>query len=345
MKPIHLAVLAMVLFWNATAQNIGIGTNVPLAPLSFNDAPGNKILFAGNGQLPHIGIGTYGKLQFYVSDINSNFLFGKGNAANFTEVMRIRGDGSVGIGTGPMTFPLEVKGDVSFTGPELAPGCCNNITGLGNGIYFNDNTNTGPLAFLGAVKKSGPVTTDGFGIASTNQINYMRFAIDKELGGLILNNSYGLDGQVVKSGGPISPAFWDWNPIRKLYDYSGVSFPPFLSQLTDNSPVREISGMQYSTTLAQFSKLLMQVSINFYTDFCDFCPATVFELAVVKNGTVHRKFRYSIPNGTSRTISLATILDMLPGTPLIKVVASKISGPSLTISEFGAFAVKLIPEH
>jgi Head domain of trimeric autotransporter adhesin len=79
--------------------NVGIGELTPAVPLNFASALGNKISLWGN-TTNHYGMGIQSNLmQFYVPSNGDDMAFGYGNSNAFTERMRIKGNGKVGIGT------------------------------------------------------------------------------------------------------------------------------------------------------------------------------------------------------------------------------------------------------
>jgi hypothetical protein len=105
---------------NSNTGNIGIGTNTPYSPITFNNNFGNKISLWGDAA-NQIGFGVQGSaFQLYSDAAVTDIRFGHGNSSNFTERMRIDGNGRVGIGNvvpyAPLTFPSTTGGKISFSG-------------------------------------------------------------------------------------------------------------------------------------------------------------------------------------------------------------------------------------
>ena len=115
--------------------NTGIGNLVPDAPLSFTNTTGNKIAFYSSGVNAQYGVGIQGALlQIYSDAAASDIAFGYGGSASFTERVRIKGNGNVGIGNNnpikPLSFPA-VLGEKIL----LYPGATGEA---GIGVYGNE---------------------------------------------------------------------------------------------------------------------------------------------------------------------------------------------------------------
>lgn len=95
---------------------VGIGVAAPNFPLSFPNAVGQKIVLWGQADQVY-GFGIVGSaLQIHTDVPTSDILFGYGSSANFTERMRVKGNGNVGIGTNNPLLKLHVNGAIVATG-------------------------------------------------------------------------------------------------------------------------------------------------------------------------------------------------------------------------------------
>ncbi len=143
MRLILLFVLfLMIIARNTSAQNVGIGTTSPRGPLSFSGALGQKIILwdDGNPSGNYYGFGIQsGQLQIHSFSSADDIVLGFGSSANFTERMRVKGNGHIGIGVNPV-FALDVYDRI-----RLRSGSVSNTAG----IWFNNPTNTATQTFWG----------------------------------------------------------------------------------------------------------------------------------------------------------------------------------------------------
>ena len=143
--------------------NVGIGINEPGFPLNFSGSVGDKISLSGNIGA-HYGFGIQGNLlQIHTAGSGDDIVFGYGSSNTFTEKMRIKGNGNVGIGINPVAR-LDVIGQI-------------NLRGSDNTSHFNFGSNedtylrggkNGSQVFINDVSGSGNVIIGNYlGLGTT----------------------------------------------------------------------------------------------------------------------------------------------------------------------------------
>ncbi len=180
--------------FNGKNGNVGLqGNNNPRAALSFANSGGNKIALYGNAETPHygFGIGT-GLLQMYCANAADNIGFGYGSSTAFNEVMRVQGNGNVGIGTTAPSSKLQIADGTTQNFSLYISKTSTNGSGIGvinnstsPGIYAL-NSGTGPaIATSGQVgiNNNTPQASLGFDNLTGNKIDLYYSAP---------NNRYGL---------------------------------------------------------------------------------------------------------------------------------------------------------
>ncbi len=147
---------------------VGIGNTNPQAPLQFSDAAVNRKIvladFGSNNDYNFFGFGrTNGELRYQVPYSLDDHVFYKGDNGNSssTELMRLKGNGALGIGINNPTYTLEVNGRMNIHSGG------SNATSAG--IWFNNNTNTSNTGFIGMENDNsigfyGTGTPNGWGM-------------------------------------------------------------------------------------------------------------------------------------------------------------------------------------
>ena len=121
-----------------SSGNVGIGETNPGFPLNFASSLGDKISLYGNSGA-HYGFGIQsGILQIHSDTSSSDIAFGYGSSTSFTETMRIKGNGNVGIGINNPADKLSVNGNGRVSGNMYVG---NVGVGVVSSGFYADSTN------------------------------------------------------------------------------------------------------------------------------------------------------------------------------------------------------------
>jgi hypothetical protein len=156
--------------------NVGIGTSSPAARLSLGGGEANtKLAIWDGGSAGVLGLGV-GPAQFRLHLNNSSDRFSFLNAPNGSEVMTVRGDGNVGIGTWNPWYRLHVEGDGYFSGRMIlgdgTPVGRLYVTGDSQYLlYARNDSNGDSTAVMGIVNTPSAIGWGVFGETRSNSIS------------------------------------------------------------------------------------------------------------------------------------------------------------------------------
>ncbi|MEO7444277.1 MAG: hypothetical protein ABIT96_05750 [Ferruginibacter sp.] len=192
-------------------SQMGIGTTDPSAPLSFASTTGNKISLWGDALGGHYGLGIQGSLmQLYSSASNADIAFGYGNSSAFTENMRVKGNGNVGIGTNaPVIGGLVVNKVVGNTNAVFGANTAgvsiqSNYPGIGFNTYYNAGSymiSSGGAGYIGVnPTDSKIILSNTGGNASAGAPTYLQDKMWIEYDGTVSLGSSNLNAENVSLG-------------------------------------------------------------------------------------------------------------------------------------------------
>lgn len=303
------------------AGKIGIGTTIPIATLDLSGNLGNKINIWSDGTLRY-GLGVVGGLfQIYAATGVDDIAFGTGSSASFTERMRIKGNGNVGIGFNNPQFPLDINGRMRLSGTNPNdPGIWLNDAGVDRAFVGLQNNNH--VGFYGGI---------GWG-----------FTMNTLSGALALNGNEGSAGQVIQSNGVSTPPSWI-TPTNALYNNT-LQLTPLGDLSSGSSTPTLIPGLSYALTAAGNCKVMVMFSIHVYAGGCDFCGSSRAFLDLDVNGTFVQEWVQTVSNGAENTFSGSFLLTFGPGSYTIELKGFK-QGPSVYFTQNGSnMSLQIIPQ-
>jgi hypothetical protein len=280
---------------------LGVGTMEPTAPLAFPSILGNKIALWGNAIGGHYGLGIQGSLlQIYSSASNADIAFGYGSSNAFTENMRIKGNGNVGIGENNPTSKLEITELSNTSARGLYVGINNSFSnnealraesisgtngtailayrnGNGNAVLATTLAGTGVNAGSGSASQDvgvrGSATTGVWGTASGNG----GFGVRASNGGIasatglwaqgysFISGNFDVLGTLSKSAGTFKIDH-PQDPENKFLIHSFVESPDMMNVyngniFTDNDGFATVTLPNYFEALNILSKEFAQAII------------------------------------------------------------------------------------
>jgi len=171
--------------------NVGIGTTAANGSLQFSNALANrKIVLWENANNDHqyYGVGVnFGMLRYQVNTTSDNHVFYAGASTTASnELMRIMGNGYVGIGTTAPTNPLTIAGSMTIQGQLFSVG------GVATTYYpvlidaspswattntYRFNISRSSVHMDGSWKGAVTIVVEGHATAWGNGANYMKYKI------------------------------------------------------------------------------------------------------------------------------------------------------------------------
>jgi N-acetylneuraminic acid mutarotase len=189
---------------NTNSGFVGIGTSTPNGRLQFSNAINSRTIVLNesvNNEHNYFGFGINNfTLRYQIADPAQSHVFFAGNAANATssnELLRIRGNGNVGIGQSNPNAPLQFATDIRNRKLVLFDMFNNDHQFFGMGI------NTGLLRYQVAVTGDAHVFFAGTSATTSNELFRIQGNGNAILAGVLTQNS---DARLKKNVEPIAEA-------------------------------------------------------------------------------------------------------------------------------------------
>ncbi|NMH28931.1 hypothetical protein [Flavobacterium silvaticum] len=192
------------LYPSTLSDNVGIGTTTPNAPLQFaNTTVNRKIVMyeGGNNDNQYYGFGVNGQtLRYQTDNLGANHVFfAASSATSSNELMRIQGNGNVGIGTNNPTQKLDVSGKIRINDGTQAVGrvLSSDVNGVGTWVNNTAITPAQQGVFTGPGASFGTGTPSGSQTASY----YCNAYITLPPGKWMVFGTYLLNGSTILANG------------------------------------------------------------------------------------------------------------------------------------------------
>ncbi len=300
--------------------NVGLGYLNPIVPLSFNGNLGDKISLWTDGTPTHYGFGIQsGALQMFSKTNLDDIVFGYGSSNQFTENVRMKGNGYMGIGVSDPAYVLDLNGRLRIrTGSDGQAG-----------IWLNNAANTGPAAFIG-LENDNYVGFYGASSAWT-------FKMNTNTGALAVNGVEGSSGQILQSNGSGQPASWGSKP------YGFTLIPTQYSQLDGTLLSKDIAGVDNTPfVLSQPSTVLYTLTLPVTGDgpgTIDSKGFVVVEIVDISSTRVsYASADYYVQRSTSQTQVATGIAPNLPaGLYTVKARFARLGTGDGNVATHGSF--------
>jgi LytTr DNA-binding domain len=303
---------------------IGIGNNNPNALLQFANTVANRkiVLFENaNNEHQYYGIGINSAMQRYqVGDVTNDHVFFAGaSSTTSNELMRIKGNGNIGIGTNNPVQKLDVEGSIKISNGSLR---LSDPTTQALSIYSS----------LGYLTLRGGDAVGGNGVWINNTGSVIGGIKFQATGAIEIASSEGTTGQVLTSGGAGNTAQWKDIPKTQHIELSEVSY------IVPNNNLNMVPGATVTFNAPTAGKLI--IWSNFKNRFA--CANPLDHCYLVY--TLHTFLDGNQVKGTEiqSTIAYGATINALYNNHAIAPVALNVSAGSHTIS-FGETLSSITP--
>lgn len=191
------------LVMNTTSGHVGIANQNPNAPLQFSNGIANRkiVLYdTNNNDHQYYGFGINGGTLRYQTDaVAADHAFFAGiNASTSAELVRIKGNGNVGIGVNP-TQKLDIAGKIKIT--DGSQGVGKVLSSDANGVATWVNNIAVTPAVVGVFAGGGASFGNGTAVGVTTPMVYCNVYIDLPPGKWIVFGTYLISGTPTLTSG------------------------------------------------------------------------------------------------------------------------------------------------